>query len=69
MHIMKTEPEPIELTLKQHGQCISITADGDTDCHQLMQLIFQLCVGAGYNASSVADAMYSLGIEHAGDAG
>lgn len=69
MNIMKTEPTTTELTLKQRSQSVSITAEGDIDCPDLMQLIFQLCVGAGYNASSVADAMYSLGIQHTGDAG
>lgn len=66
---MKTEPTTTELTLKQHGQSVSITAEGDTNCPDLMQLIFQLCVGAGYNASGVADAMYSVGTQHTGDAG
>jgi hypothetical protein len=66
---MKTEPITTELTLKQHSESVSITAEGCIDCTGLMQLLFQLCVGAGYNASSVADAMYTLGIEHAGDAG
>lgn len=58
---MRIEPEPIELTLKQHSQSVSITAEGNTDCHDLMQLIFQLCVGAGYNSSNIASAMHELG--------
>lgn len=60
---MRIEPTTTELTLKQHGQSVSITSEGDTDCPDLMQLIFQLCVGAGYNASSVAQAMYDMGVE------
>ena len=66
---MRIEPELTELTLKQHSQSVSITSESGVDCNGLMQLLFQLCVGAGYHANSVADAMYSLGIEHAGDAG
>jgi len=66
---MRIEPELTELTLKQNEQEIRIASKGGQDCNGLMQLIFQLCVGAGYNASSVADAMYSLGLEHGGDAG
>ena len=66
---MKLEPELTELTLKQHEQEIRIASKCGEDCYDIMQLIFQLCVGAGYNASSVADAMYSLGLEHGGDAG
>ena len=66
---MKLDTELTELTLKHNEQEIRITSECGEDCYNLMQLIFQLCVGAGYNASSVADAMYSLGIEHTGDAG
>jgi len=66
---MKLDTELTELTLKQHSQSVSITSESGVDCNGLMQLLFQLCVGAGYNASSVADAMYSLGMEHTGDAG
>ena len=58
---MKTEPIPTELTLKHNEQEIRITSKGDEDCHGLMQLLFQLCVGAGYHASSVASAMHELG--------